>query len=168
MKLLAMIFLGCVTLFCLCEAAEKPQAEASQEYRQLMARKLRDHAISELKKSQHVAICAPLDGKGHVIEKVLKGEAGVDHVGQLRVGEPWNKGGFPMQRIVVYEQLELGDVGKQGGTIAAIGFYPIDAKGRLEISKETGAYLDLDELAKILAEDRKPSGKESQFLPPPR
>lgn len=155
MKPLAMIFLGCITLSCLCAAADKPKAETSQDYRQRMARKIRDHAISELKKCQHVAICVPLDGKGHVIENVLKGQAGVDHVGQLRVGEPWNKGGLPMQRIVIYERLELGDVGKRGGTLAITGFYPIDAMGRLEISKESGAYLDLEQLDRVLHEGKK-------------
>lgn len=147
-----MILLGCTALLSACK--EKPRQQTAEEFYRESWKNATEFTIRELQRSQHVAVCVPVEGKGHVIERVLKGEAGVDFVGSLKVGEPWAGERFPKERLLVYQQVNLDDDGKGSRVASATGFFSFDDKGRVVISKDH-AYLDLEEVAKLLKEDAK-------------
>lgn len=161
MKLFALFILAGATLVHTSTAEDRTVQQREQEFRSYVARTEKERAIKDLTESQHIAVCEPRKGTGQVIQKVLKGQFGVDPVGQLRVGELWNSSGFPMQRILAFERFELGGVGPSGGTVSSTRCFPIDDKGRIVISEQYAVHLRVEELIRILEESKK-SNKPAQ------
>ena len=154
MKLFALLILGSATLLKTSAAQEQNAIQRDQKFRSHVTQMIQERAIKDLKESQQIAVCEPRKGVGQVIRKVLKGEFGVDSVGQLQVGQLWNLSSFPTQRILVFERFELGGIG--GSTdISITQFFPIDDEGRILISKERGIYISMEELVRILEEHKK-------------
>ncbi len=154
MKLFALLILISAALIDTSAAQEQNAKQRDQEFRRHIAQTLKERAIKALQESQQIAVCEPRKGVGQVIRKVLKGEFGLDSVGQLKVGQLWNSSGFPSQRILVFERFELGGIG--GSTdISSTRFFTIDDEGRILISKERAVYLSIEELIRILDEHKK-------------
>jgi hypothetical protein len=154
MKLFALLILGSASILGTGSAQEQNAKQQNQEFRRHVTQTIKERAIRDLKASQQIAVCEPRKGIGQVIRKVLKGEFGVDSVGQLRVGQLWNSPSFPLQRILVFECFEPGGIG--GSTdISSTQFFPIGDNGRIMISKERGVYLRMEELIQILEEHKK-------------
>jgi hypothetical protein len=154
MKLFPLLILIGAALLDPSAAQEQNAKQRDQEFRRHVTQMIKERAIRDLKASQQIAVCEPRKGIGQVIRKVLKGEFGVDSVGQLRVGQLWNSPSFPVQRILVFERFELGGIG--GSTdISSTQFFPIDDDDRITISKERGVYLSIEELIRILEEQKK-------------
>jgi hypothetical protein len=156
MKLFALLILGSATLLYTSGAQEQNAMHRDQEFRRHVTQMIKERAINDLKASQQIAVCEPRKGFGQVIRKVLKGEFGVDSVGQLRVGQLWNSSSFPPQRTLVFERFELGGTGRSTD-ISSTQFFPIDDEGRILISKERAVYLSIEELIRILEEHKKSS-----------
>lgn len=159
MKLFAMFILAGATLLHTSTAEERTIQQREQEFRGYFTRTVKERAIKDLTESQQIAVCEPRKRMGQVIQKVLKGQFGVDPVGQLRVGELWNSSGFPMRRILAFERFELGGVGGSGGTVSSTQCFPIDDKGRIVISEQYAVYLGIEELIRILEKSKKPNNK---------
>lgn len=155
MILFALFILAGATLIQTSTAEERTVQQREQGFRGYITRTVKERAIKDLKESQQIAVCEPRKETGQVIQKVLKGQFGVDSVGQLRVGELWNSSCFPMRHILAFERFELGDVGGSGGTISSTRCFSIDDKGRIVISEEYAVYLGVEELIRILEESKK-------------